>query len=301
MVGNTDYHPLVPHSNMPRADANGQGKRWCFTLNNYTEQEHAGVLLVVCKYLICGREIGENGTPHLQGFVVFDSNKRLGAVRLLIPRAHWEIARGTTDQASDYCKKDGNFNERGVKPRSPKEQAEDQKAKWADFIRAAKAGTTEDEYPREHVQYNGYVGRTYQPNLEALDSYSGLWYFGQPGCGKSRKARADFPGCYSKGLNKWWDGFRQEEAVLLDDVGRGHLFLGEVFLKNWTDHYPFRAEVKNGSRMLRPRVIIVTSNYTIAELWAHDPTLVLALERRFKVINFDLGEQFPAPNFDIMQ
>lgn len=31
--------------------------------------------------------------------------------------------------------------------------------------------------------------------------------------------------------------------------------------------YPFRVEVKHGSMMIRPMRIVVTSNYSIEELW----------------------------------
>lgn len=36
---------------------------------------------------------------------------------------------------------------------------------------------------------------------------------------------------------------------------------------------------------LRPEQIFVTSNYTIEEIWKDDPTLVEALEHRFKCID----------------
>lgn len=284
---------------MPRA-AVSQGKRWCFTLNNWTEQELNVLKELECKYLICGREIGENGTPHLQGFVIFNANKRLNAARRISPRAHWELARGTNEQAAEYCKKELNYVETGSLPRNTAQQAQDQKEVWADFIRSCKEGTSEVEHPGKHVKYNTYVGRTYQPVLEALDSYSGLWYYGEPGCGKSRLARAKYPDIYDKIVNKWWDGYLKEPSVLIDDISLDHKFIGS-FLKRWVDHYPYRAEVKNGSKVLRPERLIVTSNYTIREIWGDDPVLCTALERRFTFIDFNKGEQFPAPNFDIMQ
>lgn len=95
-------------------------KNWCFTLNNPTnvESTHIAGLIAstegLVSYLVVGRETGENGTPHLQGFVQFSRRCALARCRRLISnRAHFEIARGTPLEASNYCKKDGDFNEYG--------------------------------------------------------------------------------------------------------------------------------------------------------------------------------------------
>lgn len=96
-----------------------QSKRWVFTLNNYVPADITRLteLAESVEYIVYGRETGESGTPHLQGFVVFKSNHRLDAARNKISdRAHLEVARGTSKQASDYCKKDADFDEFGTLP-----------------------------------------------------------------------------------------------------------------------------------------------------------------------------------------
>lgn len=116
-----------------------QGKRWCFTLNNPTEDEriflneqfkHESVL-----YVVVGREIGTEGTPHLQGFIIFHTNQRFNAVkRFLGQRVHVEKARGTIDQAADYCQKDGEFQEWGLRPQSSQGKRTDFEA-FRDWIK----------------------------------------------------------------------------------------------------------------------------------------------------------------------
>lgn len=92
-----------------------QSKHWCFTLNNYTDDDverlkNPGVAI---EYLVCGREVGESGTPHLQGFVKFRDRKRLNAVKTIIGQhGHYECAR-LVPAAIKYCKKDGDFFEFG--------------------------------------------------------------------------------------------------------------------------------------------------------------------------------------------
>lgn len=98
-----------------------QSRRWVFTLNNPVEGERMRISNVLSSndvaYGIQAREVGESGTPHIQGFVIFIRPRRFRAVKLLIGnRTHVEPARGTSQQARDYCKKDGDYDEYGSFP-----------------------------------------------------------------------------------------------------------------------------------------------------------------------------------------
>jgi len=100
---------------------NGSRRRYVFTINNYSDAEVASLDALGAstriQYLIYGREVGENGTPHLQGFVIFSSSIRFtNAKRLIGQRAYLAGAVGTSEQAASYCKKDGNFKEYGQVP-----------------------------------------------------------------------------------------------------------------------------------------------------------------------------------------
>ena len=78
---------------------------WCYTINNFTEEDRDGLRSLECVYNIFGYERGAEGTPHLQGYVHFKSHKTLKGVKKMMPRAHLEPRKGTIDQAVDYCKK----------------------------------------------------------------------------------------------------------------------------------------------------------------------------------------------------
>jgi len=263
------------------------GKSWCFTLNNPVAADHEHLAALDCVYLVYGDELAPtSGTPHLQGYVVFSTNKRLSAVKkLMSSRYHLELAKGTAQENYDYCTKDGWVTERGDRPLSRAGVGLKNKERWLDVIRAAKEGTAQEEYPREFLQYNSTILKLYTPALADLDHYCGLWYTGPPGTGKSRSARKEYPGSYDKLLNKWWDGYEGEESVLIDDIGLDNKLMG-TFLKRYVDHYPFRAEFKGGSKLIRPKTVIVTSNYTIQQIWPDDLQLQEALMRRFKVVHF---------------
>ena len=198
-----------------------------------------------------------------------------GKLQSKVPPSTWATVPSTTKPPY----------QRGVQPVDRVTQKRDQKAHYADVIRAAQEGTAKEEYPSEFLRYHGTITRMYKPKLASLDEYSAYWYVGPPGTGKSRSARHQYPDLYNKLINKWWDGYDNEEVVLLDDFSKSNTMTGDS-LKNWADHYPFRAECKGSSMMIRPKVIIVTSNYEIQDLWPDDPVLVAALVRRYKIVRF---------------
>lgn len=110
-------------------------RRWCFTLNNYTDEHIATLDTFDCVYLVYGLEVAPTtGTPHLQGFVIFERTCRRTALTPLLP-AHWENARGTSMQAATYCKKDGVFIERGVFPDAAGRRSDlDRAIDWVDLF-----------------------------------------------------------------------------------------------------------------------------------------------------------------------
>jgi hypothetical protein len=69
---------------------------------------------------------------------------------------------------------------------------------------------------------------------------------GPPGTGKSRKAFNDYPNAYRKAQNKWWDGYRFQKEVVLDDLDLAGGQTLSHYIKIWTDHYPHTGEVKGG-------------------------------------------------------
>lgn len=96
-----------------------QHKAWCFTLNNYTEDDYDHLKTTFEKdesitYAIIGRETGEGGTPHLQGYIEFKRKKTFnGAKKIISDKAHLESRRGNAQEASEYCQKENNFWETG--------------------------------------------------------------------------------------------------------------------------------------------------------------------------------------------
>lgn len=93
--------------------------RWCLTLNGYTTEDFdwiANWCEQNCKHAVLGHEVASTGTKHIQGWMYLKKRMTLGALRNVGPlgRAHFETAKGTNEQAADYCKKEGDFWEFGA-------------------------------------------------------------------------------------------------------------------------------------------------------------------------------------------
>jgi len=263
-----------------------QSTKWCFTLNNYTLEEVVYVreeIMPTCKYGIIGEERApETGTQHLQGFLIFKSNQRFKAVHALIPRAHWELAKGSPEQNKTYCSKEGMFYEHGECPIT---KGEGEKRRWTDALASAKAGEFDnipaDIYMR---QYNTIkrIHLDHGGRAADLTGPCGTWICGLAGSGKSFRARQlGGDSFYVKPLNKWWDGYKGEDTVIIDDVDPTHKWISH-FLKVWADQYAFVAEEKGASRSIRPKRLIVTSQYPLTAVF-EDVETQEALLRRFQV------------------
>lgn len=140
--------------------------RWCFTLNNWTNDEQQQLrdgFPDTFAYLVFGREVGESGTAHLQGFFCLHSRSSLRQVRRIpgLARSHLERTRGKSHQAAAYCKKDDDFDEFG---QIPPEQG--QRVDFEEFIEWVKnqdpAPTMQDvgqNFPSIYMRYAGAAER----------------------------------------------------------------------------------------------------------------------------------------------
>ena len=277
-----------------------KAKHWCFTINNPTlEERMPGPELF--EYMVLGHEVGkENGTPHIQGYVCMKKQTTRVSMSKMFPRANLSVMYKDSNPkaASDYCKKDGKFQEFGTLPKwknsdttaATKKRKADYELAY-DLAKKNKLHEIDKGVLIRHMSSLKQIARDHPPQLETNDDLCGVWFYGPPGCGKSRSARWLYPNAYPKPCNKWWDGYQNQDYVIIDDFDRNHVVLGH-HLKIWADHYPFIAEQKGHSITIRPKVLCITSNYHPAWIFTEDKTLYEAIKRRFiiKEFTFDLYE-----------
>lgn len=267
-----------------------RSRAYCFTTNNYSDDDISTLLAIDCRYLIFGRETApDTGTPHLQGYIYFANAKHFNSVKSLLPKgSHIETARGSPDHNIEYCSKSGNFQEKGERPLSQKRKGELEIERYAKARAAAQSGSWDDIPADIYIRHYSSLKKIYAeaqivpPSMENLDFQ---WYYGPTGTGKSRTAREKYPNHYLKLPNKWWDGYTGQDTVIIDEWDPSmEKYLGSA-LKRWCDHHAFNAEIKGGTICIRPPRIIVTSNYSLEECF-QDTQNLEPLQRRFKTTHF---------------
>lgn len=279
-----------------------KSRSFCFTINNYTSEDESGLLTLGHRYIIYGREVGESGTPHLQGYIVFKNPRHFGSLKSLMPRAHIEVAKGDADSNFKYCSKEGNFVEDGERPAGTKERTckagQANKKRCSDFIEAAGRGDFEAcrQQPDLWTRYDKFAEREYKRKRSEPSSNPHLvrnfWVYGPTGTGKSYSARLvgaklGWRTYIKEPQDKWWDGYDGQELVVIDDFDKYQVKQGGD-MKRWLDIYPFQAQTKGGMQLIRPKCIIVTSNYEPDEIWTDEQTLA-PIHRRVRTMALTPG------------
>lgn len=263
--------------------------RWCFTVNNWTEEE-LGQILSTCessvKYLIIGKEVGESGTPHLQGFVNFKKKVRRSTLMKQpgFTRAHVEIAKGTDLQNQAYCQKMGAYQEIG----SPQSQGKSSGLSTACQILKESNGSllkVANELPEVFVRH-GRGLRDYVTTAGLVPPRSHktevLVLIGPPGVGKTRYAVAHSCGLtYWKPRGPWWDGYCQHNTVIFDDF-YGWVSFDELL--RVMDRYPLKVPVKGGFAEFVAEKLIITSNKPPEE-WYGAENIKGSIEAMFRRFN----------------
>jgi len=270
---------------------NLQGRYWMLTIpaDAWSPPQEASQLPRDVAYIRGQKEVGNSETSYIHWQILVVSAKLRGNTlkRLFCRSAHVELSR--SEAADKYVWKDdtaieGTRFEVGQKPFK-----RNCKTDWDGAKEKAKAGLI-DQVPSDvYIKFYRTLKMIAMDNMEKqpdLNDCAGIWIYGPPGTGKSHYARQHYGNSlYLKAQNKWWDGYQNESNVLLDDFdckALGH------YLKIWADKYCFMAECKGSSIQIRPKHFIITSNYSIDELFGEDPVLAAAIKRRFYVIHMPM-------------
>jgi len=270
-------------------------RRIVFTINNWTAQEYADICKWTPTWLVVGKEVGEEGTPHLQGAAILGKQMTMSGLKKIpgMTRAHIEPMMGTPESNFNYCtKQDVAAFSSGKMPEPGKRND------LAECYNDLRNGAT----MRDLALYHGVSVIKYAKGLTVTRSLlveprneppKVIWIYGPTGVGKTRVsaefANENFNGDFwlSAGDLKWFDGYDGQHVAILDDFRGKHCSF--PFLLRLLDRYPFRVPFKGGFVEWIPKIIFITCPYSPEDLFEvrgkHLPEDLNQLKRRItKVI-----------------
>lgn len=272
-----------------------QGVNYLFTINNPTDNDNPEKWEY--KYLIYQIEKGENETTHYQGYIIFKKKMSIAGLKKINSRAHWELRKGTHEQAVAYCSKketriDGPFIF-GTGPTPGKrndllalKESLDKKASMKEI--AQEHFVPFLKYHKGIAVYRNLITEPRRFKTEVTV----LW--GITGVGKSRICAETFPNAYwvfPQQVGKWWDGYEGEEVVIIDDF---YGWFQHNYMLRLLDRYPMKVESKGGVLEFIPKKIFITSNKPPEEWYPRMEAQLPQLLRRIDNIYYkpDLESSF---------
>lgn len=250
---------VILHSAPPMATS--RYRNVCFTLY----QEPPVIFDEACvRYVIWGCEVcPSTGRPHLQGYLELKNPRGINAIKAILhsETVHIEPRRGTAKQAIDYCKKDGKWTEWG----EPSQQG--RRSDWDQFRNDCESMSFREaalQNIRLYGQYTNGCQKIYQlvRGMPRKDKTEVRWYYGPTGTGKSRLVHEMHPVYYSKNETRWWDGYENEEVVIIDEFDSKHIDnMGISYILRLFDRYPMKVEVKGGTVEFNSKLILITSHH----------------------------------------
>lgn len=241
------------------------------------------------EYLIVGHEIcPTTGREHFQGYVRWKHPRSFEQMIKKLPGAHLECAKGSDKQNADYCSKEKILVEKG-------EMKEEKKGERKD-LKEIKRRLTEGDYIADVAVENckNYQQLKYAEGLNkyikrkvTYEKKNVKWFYGEPGCGKTREAIKAFDGdCWISGRNlRWWDGYCGQENIVIDDFRGDYCTLHELL--RILDGYNYRVEIKGGSIELKAKNIIITSPSHPIEVYVGNENHKQLMRRIDQVVYFN--------------
>lgn len=217
-------------------------------------------------YLLVAQEHHQDGGLHLHCFLQLKmpiNLKNMKKFDLLIDTVNYhpeiEECKSIKDWIN-YCKKEGNWCDWGSNPLTTSKLNKkelNEKLINSDLNELIDNGTISlKELPRIIQAKEAYKLLQKKQRRRELKV---KWYYGATGTGKTRKALDEAGDDYwISGENlKWFDGYKGQETVVLDDLRADSCAWG--FLLRLLDIYPLSVPIKGGFSDWKPKTVIITA------------------------------------------
>lgn len=247
-------------------------RNWFFTLNNYTDEEFEVLKNIITQYTVINEEIGNDGTPHLQGCLFYKNGKTFTAIKKINKRIHWEIIRNKA-KAIEYCKKSETRKE-GTTPYINGSVQEEKKIRCIEKL-----------YPWQQDIINLMEKEIEEPNDRRIN-----WIYSEKGnIGKTALAKyicinyknSIYISGRAKDMKYAIVESKQKPEIIICGYPRsiGDTYISYTGIEEVKDGIFFSTKYKSGMCIYNPPVMIVLANYPpIEEQISRDRWNIICLD-----------------------
>lgn len=181
-------------------------------------------------------------------------------MKTVLETAHWEPRRGSQQQAIAYCSKSETKMEGPWSVGTPKEQGkrndlEEIKNKILEGVEEKEISLEHfSDWTRYHKAFERFRLIHSTPRNEPQEV---IVCIGKTGTGKTKYAQEFDPKAYWKEHGKWWDGYTNQNTIIIDEF---YGWIPFTELLRVCDRYTYRGETKGGTVNIVSKTVIITSN-----------------------------------------
>lgn len=216
----------------------------------------------IIRYMCRGRETcPKTGRIHYQGWIQFVNKKRMGGVKKIMgsKSLHLEPCMGSEHQNDKYCKKDGDWWEKGVFKCQGQRTDMEAIKKAIDDEESMKVIADDHfgDYIRYHKGFEAYRALVQKAKAKEFRKVEVEVLWGRTGTGKTREGMKQAGYKIEGSEMEWWDGYEGEQTILIDEYDSQ---VSLPRLLNILDGYQLRLPIKGGFTYARWTKVIITSN-----------------------------------------
>lgn len=272
-------------------------KNFTFTIHANEEQENTWPVITECpieppddyRYMVCQIESAPTtGKLHLQGFIVFERNKRAAAVARIpvFKHAHIEVMKGTVKQNEEYCSKSETRVQGPWKFGDA--PAQGRRTDWKDVKEMISQGKSRAEVYTEapHLANCSKGVETlyehFAPPVPLTRDVRVIVLTGPTGTGKSHRARTSFPdayvitGKYYEG--KSFDQYSGQATLILDEWRNGEWPL--TFMNAILDKWKLGIQCRYQNKWAMWTTVVICTNEDPDAAYCQDPCFHRRIEDR---------------------
>lgn len=167
---------------------------------------------------------------------------------------------------------------------------QDGRMRWSSIRTLAEEGDWQglsNQYTEEYIRYRDHLERIHEDfnsKPVALDKIINEWHWSES-CGMDKFVQVydKYPGAYKVDESNGWNGYLNEETVIVECIPRN--LNGFHWVKSWASPYPFPCVRDGATQYIRPKRIVVISNYSpVDAIWRMNSNDIDLIRCRFPYV-----------------